>query len=168
MDMIKLRIPYEYIAPRCELRWHDALFGLQQELMDPRAAVKLAENALITSDVDCGPLFELAAREKLHEIDIVELTTALAQAEPGQSDETAKEKWLFLTLCWILEYNDEDSALKWVDEVYADFEYPDEIANLISYMPATPDEEGPRGRAGVMYRWRKFIASRSKYYRHLA
>ncbi len=42
MDIVRLRISYQFVRERTRVSWRDVRFGLVNELLDPQAPVELA------------------------------------------------------------------------------------------------------------------------------
>lgn len=73
-----------------------------------------------------------------------------------QPTEDRARLWLFLALAWLWEHRDNfDDPLEVIELLYADFGYPDEICDLVRYMPAAPG--GPTGRGAIEERWRSYL-----------
>lgn len=83
-------------------------------------------------------------------------------------DEPAERRarlWLFLALAYVLDRREQfEDPLGVVEDLYALFEYPDEIQGLIRYMPGPVGE--PMGVDAVMQRWASWVASVGQEYRH--
>jgi len=62
-------------------------------------------------------------------------------AREGTSESTTTRRWLYLVLAWLFEHRAGlDDPLQAVETVYAEFDYPEEIAKLVRYM-ATDDPD---------------------------
>jgi hypothetical protein len=63
-------------------------------------------------------------------------------------------------LAWLYERRDElPDPLACVDEVYADFDYPPQIARLVRYMPMDGPDLGSReaNERRMFERWREYL-----------
>ena len=156
MDIVRLRIPYSFIRVRTPVTWRDVRFGLTNDLIASRTAVDLAIER-ITDPVD--PLLVELAAEQVNEriLDIVE---RLAESEPYRSDSEIRDKWLYLVLAWLYEHRQDDpDPLQRVEEVYADFEYPERLAAFVRYMPTEGPDLGSReaNERRLMERWKGYL-----------
>lgn len=77
-------------------------------------------------------------------------------SEAGASQAPAARKWLYLQLKAAYERR-EDLAdpLAVVAEIYAEFDYPEEIAPFVHYMPVQAGQD--TGRPALMRRWREYL-----------
>lgn len=83
------------------------------------------------------------------------LMQKLVSNEDGQ--DSLMDTWLYLYLSWLYEHRDEfDDPLGLIEVLYADFEYPEDIAPIVRYMPLP---NGEIGGEDYMYKnWEKIIA----------
>ncbi len=83
-------------------------------------------------------------------------------------DEPAERRarlWLFLALAYVFDRREEfEDPLAVVEELYALFEYPDEIQGLVRYMSVPVGE--PAGVDAVMQRWARWVAYVGQEYWH--
>lgn len=64
------------------------------------------------------------------------LIRQLIDSETVEDNEYIKSKWLYLILRYVyIHKNEYTDFFQIIDNVYADFDYPCEISNMISYMP---------------------------------
>src|SRR5690348_12873453 len=130
--MLTMKIPYSYIKPRCQISWPDIEYGLRHQFIDGHVAIDLATEELAAvneTDSDIVALAGTALDE--HILEIVERLAARNQirASPQLSD-----KWLCIVLSWLYDHRDSvRDPLGVVEEVYAEFGYPRQIAGLIRY-----------------------------------
>lgn len=166
MDLIKLNITPTFIRERTHLTWREALFGIDNELLAPGAAVDFAADQLVVQD-DADPmLVELACLGSGEPTrDFVE---QLAAAEPQQDLDVTRSKWLYLVLAWLFEHKESyPDPLRSVEEVYADFGYPDAVASFVRYMPMDEPDLGSReaNERRLYERWRRYLESASGEFR---
>jgi hypothetical protein len=138
MDVVRLRIPYQFVRERTRMSWRDVRFGLVNQLLDARAPVELAVAQVGERAEPSVALLELAGAVKGEAA--FELVDHLANEEPPHSEDEIRDKWLYLVLAWLYEHRAEvPDPLQRVEEVYADFGYPEQLANFVRYLPM----EGP-------------------------
>jgi hypothetical protein len=140
------------------------LFGLEEQLLDPMAPGERAIEALLGEAPDAN-LIELA--ELTDRQDPRQLVERLAAGEQEQSLEEIRVKWLWLVLSWIFAHrNQYRDPLRKVEEVYADFGYPDRIAGFVRYMPSDVSSLAGReaNEARLYERWRNYIEEGARLY----
>lgn len=164
MDLIKLSIPAPFIEERVRLTWREVLFGIDNELIAPEAAVHFADDRIANQDPSMA-LLELSGLQKGESTRT--LVDRLANAEPPQNADEICNKWLYIALAWILEhraiYADPFEA---VEEVYADFGYPPRIAGFVRYMPTDEPDLGNRelNEQRMYEKWRRYLDEASAEY----
>jgi len=107
---------------------------------------------------DEGPdLLALAGVLKEDEGDIAKLVSALVAHVPGNSEQDARLTWMRILLAWAYEKRSSFSdPLGIVEQIYADFGYPDEIRHLIRYNP--PEDAGAEGgEDSLLRRWGEYV-----------
>lgn len=157
MELVRLRIPYAFIRDRVQLSWREILFGLTEELLDPAAPSLLAAD-LVGGDTEDATLIELAGLSPKEDSQPYVQTLAGRATDEPVPDGHAK--WLYLVLAWIFLHRDEYAdPLRAVEEVYADFGYPKQIANFVRYMPMEGPDLGSRKRneARLYDRWQHYL-----------
>jgi hypothetical protein len=129
-------IPWPFIRERTRLSWFDASVGYHQHWLGWSGAVELACDRLSEGE-DGALVVELAGVSKGEANRVGELLDKLASAEV--TDEAAsKAKWLYLNLAWLFENQDfVADPLEEVEGIYADFDYPEDVACFVRYMPVT-------------------------------
>ena len=153
-----MRIPYRFIRDRTRLSWRDIRFGLRNELLDPEAPAALATDRVGELEESPAVLLELAVVSENEPM--MELVERLAECEPQRSEDEIRRKWLYLVLAWIYEHRHEHSdPLQRVEEVYADFGYPEEVASFVRYMPMVGPDLGSReaNERRLFERWKQYI-----------
>ena len=158
MDIVRLRIPYGFIRDRARMSWREVRFGLVSELLDPEAPIKLATEQAAELEHPSADLVDLAGADKNEPT--LELVERLADGEPQRLDSDIRDKWLYLVLAWT--YEDRDGyldPLQRVEEVYADFGYPEQIAKFGRYMPMDGPDLGSRdaNERRLFQRWKCYI-----------
>ena len=166
MDIVRLRIPHEFIRGRTRLSWRDVHFGLSNELLDPVACVDLAVEQVAKLEHPSAALLDLAGAGS--DAPTLRLVEGLADVEPMGNEKEIRDKWLYLALSWIYEHRDDyPDPLQRVEEVYADFGYPEEVAKFVRYMPMDGPDPGSREAAEqrLFERWKHYIDETEPSYR---
>ena len=79
----------------------------------------------------------------------------------------AEAKWLYVLLSWIYENrSDFDDALQAVEQVYADFDYPQSIESFVRYMPSDEPSLGSieKDTERLYKKWDSYLSSQSETY----
>ena len=135
MDIVRLRITYDFLRPSIPLSWSDVPFGLDQELLDPKVPIQLAKEQIGDSVPSASTVLALAGLQAGEAAR--SYVERLAASEPQVSVEQLHEKWLCLVLAWLFEQRKSyQDPLQMVECVYADFGYPRGIAEFVRYMPS--------------------------------
>ncbi len=165
MDVVRLGIPYQFACERTRLTWRDVRFGLVNELLDPQAPVELAVAQVGERAEPSAALLELAGAGKNEPT--FGLVEQLANEEPPRSEDEIRGKWLYLVLAWFYEHRAEvPDPLQRVEEVYADFGYPKQIANFVRYMPMEGPDLGSReaNERRLFERWKRYLEEVARTY----
>lgn len=158
MDLVRLCIPYAFIRKRTNVSWRDIHFGLVNQLLAPDAPIALAVDQVDELADPPAALLDLAGAGKNQPT--LELVERLAEGEPGHSDDEIRSKWLYLVLAWLYEHRHEDSdPLQRIEEVYADFGYPEQLAGFVRYMPMAGPDLGSReaNERRLFERWKQYV-----------
>ncbi|HJQ35809.1 MAG TPA: DUF2247 family protein [Thermoanaerobaculia bacterium] len=152
------KIPSTFIRRRCHLTWHEVEFGLQNGWLTDDAAIDLAIDRVTAGDesADVVALASVLPHEKDKAPQIIR---RLAERDP----ECSNEKWLFLLLAWLYEHRDSiDEPLAVVEQLYADFDYPEAMAGFVRYMP--PQDPARVGEPYLLDAWRRFLDTVGRNY----
>jgi hypothetical protein len=129
-------IPWAFIRELTRLSWQDAAFGYHQQWFAWSDAVELACDYLLQGD-DSAAVVELAGVSKVEAHFVGEMLDRLEKISVQDHQATTAEKWLYLHLAWLYERRSAvDDPLEEVEEIYAEFGYPDDMAPFVRYMPA--------------------------------
>ena len=158
-----------FLLNNANLTWSDILWGLRRCLVDWPILVEIAgiRVAAGSDDLLVNDLARLGNEGVWKARQIVE---QLAMRDEKAKDKDVRGKWLFLALLWSFETRRSiDDGLAKVEEIYADFDYPDEVRSFVRYMPAdaeylssvkTRDDALER----LMVEWRNYLeASRQRF-----
>lgn len=99
-----------------------------------------------------------------------DLAEELASQKRSLSEEVIRKIWLYLILRWLFE-NRERAAdpFALVDELYSDFDYPDEIAPFVRYMPPEDGYDPSKHSETENYdhmlqQWRDYLIAAEKQF----
>ena len=126
------------------LNWKELLYGFEHGFIDEKGVSEFACEALTKkSQQEAIELASLLPQENYLASNLLQ---SLADKDLSPETDTTKP-WIFLLLSFLLEHqaNYED-PLEIVEELYADFDYPEEIIPLVRYMPPPEGVEGSEER----------------------
>lgn len=129
-DMNALDIPFSFARDiGIDLSWADVLEAYRRKLLSPTFAQEMAAHKL---DVHSGELLlKLASSDKFDDAKSMVLRLAEEGGSPPQS-----ERILKLVVAYLRKIETrKNRLLDCIEEVYADFDYPDCIAGAVRYMP---------------------------------
>ncbi|OIR03695.1 hypothetical protein GALL_141120 [mine drainage metagenome] len=152
------KIPSEFVKQLVDLNWREIKFGLDHQLIDSAAAIDRATESLCRNEPAAKAEVELAGLS--HDEPVSELVDQLAQKEPEVGEEALREKWVYVVLAWLFENRSSfGSPLELVEEIYADFGYPREVAPFVRYMPMAGPDLGNREKneARLYDYWRDYL-----------
>lgn len=158
MDLVKLSISRAFIRERTRLTWREVLFGIESELLASGAAVELAGDELGAHDNPPEVLVELAGLGKGEPTQ--GLVEQLANASPKQDPGEIRGRWLYLVLGWTFEHKESyPDPLQTVEEVYADFGYPECMSAFVRYMPTHEPDLGSRelNERRLYENWQRYL-----------
>lgn len=129
-------LPPAFVLGETNLTWTEALWGYNRQIVLPVLLVELALKKCAEAQEGDPVEIRLAGLLRGERTEAPFLAAELAAKEGEQSSERIARKWLYLMLLWLHRNMSQfPKPLERVEEVYADFEYPLEIANFVYYMP---------------------------------
>lgn len=154
-------IPYSFIRERVDLSFSEALWGYDRQLLGWSSVVDLAVDKVAAGSNDAKEI-ELASLTKLEAHRVGDLLREIVKGSDTTSD-LAKRKWLYLVLARLFEKRQEvDSPSFEIELIYADFDYPAEMASFVGYMPTTDGYDRSRhtpeqNRARMVDKWKQYL-----------
>ena len=155
-----------FLLQNSTLTWNALQLGYERGYIGWAQIAEIAAyRASHEGDSVSAELMKLALidKESAHTVDL-ELHQ-LAASEIGTSVEASEQIWLFLQLAWLRSnVSNFDDPLGEVEKIYADFDYPENVADFVRYMPASTnydpashsfDENNQR----LFQMWDKYLAS---------
>ena len=152
-------IPLEFIRERHGLTWREVEVGIREQWLRRCDAVVIAI-ARVEGGNEDPDLLALAGVLKEDEGDVADLVSALVTRILGNSEQDARLSWMRILLAWVYEKRSGFSdPLGIVEQIYADFGYPDEIRHLVRYNP--PDDSSPEGgEDSLLRKWAEYVNGR--------
>ncbi len=136
-NMILYPIPAEFIEKKADLSWCDIKWGYENNLIGAEVAIKKAENIVLNGNYTKTEL-ELSFLIPSESNDILSFFNKLCRETNEEENSIIREKWLYILLSWLWKNRESfEDPLSEVENIYANFDYPAEIENFITYMPPT-------------------------------
>ena len=158
------RMSVDFIARHVDLLPSELAWGYRSGYVDDRDVVRLAE-LTITNGYSGSPALEelsLLLRDEIGRVP--DLVDRLTDAPTGVVPTPARV-WLFLVLSLAWEQRqDSADAFAGLEEIYADFDYPEEMEGFVPFLPAPAGREP--GRAALEMRWSAYLADRRHEFAH--
>ncbi|WP_429434308.1 DUF2247 family protein [Pseudomonas sp. BS3782 TE3695] len=124
------------------LNWKEPLYGFEHGFIDEKGV----------SEYTCKTLTEKSSQEAIELASLLpqenylasDLLQSLADKDLSPVTDTTKP-WILLLLSFLLEHQEDyEDPLEIVEELYANFDYPEEIASLVRYMPTPKESKDPK------------------------
>lgn len=141
--MKKFPVPYKFLCGRTDLSWSDVYWGFKAGWLEPSGVVDFAVDQIASPgysqlEVELAGLLPCELYEVPFILEKMRDSGELSEESSGDP----KRKWLILLLHWFYEHRaDLPDPLGIVEEVYAEFDYPDEMDGIVRYMQF---EGGPK------------------------
>ncbi len=161
MEQVQISIPYSFIRQRAQLTWSDVQFGIEQGLLPGQDVAGLAADQMERGTHD-ELVVELAG--SAHDEPVLERVQRLASAEQSEDPLDVRRKWAYLALAWIFEHRAHyPDALDLVEKIYADLDYPEQVAPFVRYMPSDEPDLGSRERneQRLISKWADYLRAES-------
>ncbi|CAM3790086.1 DUF2247 family protein [Vibrio aquimaris] len=149
---------YSFTSSLATVSWREILVAVQKRFVSREFAIQAAMAELALLDEYPEQLLDLASLNKND--DIHPYIDELASIQPELDEEVILRKWLFLILAWVYENRECCSdPLGVVEQIYADFEYPESIVGFVRYMPTEEPDLGSseKNTARLLEKWSEFL-----------
>ena len=159
--MAKFKIPGSFVVDRVDLTTREVSYGKHWGWLGDSAIVQIYMNKMRAG----RPLLEveekwaLALSEEIQSGDLPDLSFE----DLGDSRELSAV-WIYLSLAWLHQSGlSEQQLFNIIEELYSDFEYPEEMEGFVRYMPPPPG--GKAGISGMTERLESFLSYSEDLYR---
>lgn len=130
--MLRSKVNFDRICDTIsDWTWNELKVGLEKSIISNSEIISYAVLALSDEMDQFDSVLELSIAE---EDEVEEMVFHLALKEEKQDLEMINSKWIFAIIYDAYIYLN-DEIYNVIEDVYIEFEYPEEISNLISYMP---------------------------------
>jgi hypothetical protein len=134
-----MNIPFSFLSRlRTKPSWTEIAYGFNRGLISSRTVIEYATDRCAAVDEPSADEFLLASSSR--DDSIADIVHRLASQEP-LDDRDLQVRWASIILAWLYEHRAEiDDLLGVIEEIYANYDYPEELARFVRYMPTdTPD-----------------------------
>jgi hypothetical protein len=152
-DLVKFTIPPGFALRRVLPTEAELAYGFLHDWIGLSGAVEIARARIDSGSGASSALEKLAVLDDDDVVAGASLLTSMA-GKPVPND--AWRIWLFLSLAWVFEHRETlHDPLGLVEMLYADFDYPREVASFVRYMPPPPGEDV--GVEALCHRWSDYL-----------
>lgn len=112
-------------------KWSELKYGLCREYISIKDVISYA-NEILSNDV---PYMEIIIQLLIADDEEVDdILEKLVSCEESPSEDNIKSKWIFVFIYHAFTYS-KDKIFDIIEDVYEEFDYTEEISNLVPYMP---------------------------------
>ncbi len=130
--MLKSKVNFNNISDVIsKWKWSELKVGLEKSIISNSDIISYATLILSDDLEQFDRVLELSIAE---EDEVEEVLLKLVLNEDIQNLETINSKWIF-AIIYDAYIHLKDKVYDVIEDVYTEFEYPEEISNLIGYMP---------------------------------
>ena len=158
MNEIHFKLTYKFVSNRVNLLWSDIAYAINRNILPQDSAIEHAIIKISQSKDYNQVLFDLASLFKGESVQ--PYLNELVRLEKYHDEKSINEKWLYLILAWIFENKDSYvDPLGVVEQVYADFDYPKEVATFVRYMPTeeVPLDTKEMNESRLYKKWEEYL-----------
>lgn len=166
MNYMVSLLTYSFVSSLVKLTWPEILEAIHKQFVPRNFAIDHAMAELAILDDYPQDLVDLASLNKDDDVH-PHIDNLADMGEPLEKNEF-NLKWMYLVLAWV--YKNKDSypdPLAIVEQVYADFDYPDNISGFVRYMPSDEPDLGSleKNQARLYEKWEKFLDEQRAIYK---
>jgi len=144
LNPLSMVFTYEYVTNLVPLNWSDILFAIENNFLAHQTAIEHALETVQKNENVPEEVIELACmlqREAEFPYDVLQLVNRLATSQNSDNYSNSREKFLYVSLNWVYEHKgDYCNPIEVIDILCDDINYPNEVKNLISFMPTSESE----------------------------
>jgi len=170
MNSLSISFPYSFVKDSVNLNWYDIMFAIDNGFLPHSVAIEHALSQIEYDETYSQDVLDLACilpSEAVYPHSIHPYINKLANTVSKQEIEITEQKLLYLVLKWVFEHQaNYTEALKIVEIVYADFNYPKEISNFVRYMPMSQPDLGTieLNEERLYANWKIFLENQQRFF----
>ncbi|MCJ0906509.1 DUF2247 family protein [Rhodococcus sp. ARC_M6] len=159
--LVKFHIPADFVIEYAKLYSDELKWGYFNGWIDRRDAIAIMLHALVNGVRLSEDEERLAL---LLSVEAASVDDILEKIEFSSGEIESRRVWLYLALAWAFAHKDDFlDPFEVVECIYADFQYPSEIDNIIRYMPPRVGE-APGGIPGIEQAWESYVREMKEFY----
>jgi len=162
-NSLSIQLPYSYVKEAVKLNWHDVLFAIETGYLSHLSAIEYAASELEEND-SCSQeiidLVSLSPDEAVYPQSIHPYIDELASFVSKNIKDKTPSKLMYVLLKWIFEQRDcYCDPLRVVEIIYDDFNFPQEMACFVRYMPMQQPDLGSQelNQKRLFNNWQDFL-----------
>lgn len=117
--------------------WQELLFGVKNNIIAIEDIVNYTNDTISEDNNDVDILMQILIADTDEVESIVE---KLALKEEEQCEDDIVSKWIF-TIIYFNYTTNKGTVFDEIDDIYCEFDYPEEISGLVSYMPKEDEDD---------------------------
>ena len=155
-------VPLNWIVSNATITWMDMVWAYENKILGVQMLRSFAEHSLKEEYSDL--IDRIVKMPMEFSENVGSIAKEIANNEGNSDYELIKRKWMYILLKYFYEKrNDLRDPLSYVEQIYADFDYPEEIESFVRYMPPkTADADSHfvvRGEGRLYLFWSDYIRS---------
>ncbi|EGO8079894.1 TPA: DUF2247 family protein [Enterococcus faecalis] len=126
---------FSFSQTKTNWSWQEILYGMENKIIARSDVINYATRILDEGILGFDWVLKIAIADEYE--DILPYIYELGNLEDSEDDSTIQDKWRYFILkeLYAKKSNYENFNEK-VEEIYADFDYPEDMAGFIGYMPS--------------------------------
>ncbi|EGO5827575.1 DUF2247 family protein [Enterococcus faecalis] len=126
---------FSFSQTKTNWSWQEILYGMENKIIARSDVINYATRILDEGMLGFDWVLKIAIADEYE--DILPYIYELGNLEDSEDDSTIQDKWRYFILkeLYAKKSNYENFNEK-VEEIYADFDYPEDMAGFIGYMPS--------------------------------
>lgn len=126
---------FSFSQTKTNWSWQEILYGMENKIIDRSDVINYATRILDEGILGFDWVLKIAIADEYE--DILPYIHEVINLEDSEDDSTIQNKWRYSILkeLYAKKSKYEDFNEK-VEEIYADFDYPEDMAGFIGYMPS--------------------------------
>ncbi|MGQ4599978.1 DUF2247 family protein [Nocardia sp. R6R-6] len=156
---VKFNIPALFVADWAKLTPGELRYGYEHEWLTSEDVVALALTSVIPAPTKMDVVEDLSLLLSDELYRVTDLMEKLADHD--------HRVWTYLALAWVHEHQEDfEDLFKMVDLIFADFAYPEEVGQFVTFIP--PPTGSMPGMLGLEQRWQCYLDENRGIYLHRA
>lgn len=135
-----LKVPSEFLSRLREpVDWVDLRYAYENQMVDERTLIDHACRMLSKTAYDLDKILSIASAREIDQIKpLIDQV-----AGPVEHAREQARKWAIILAAFISE-SDIPDKLEAIEDVYSSFDYPEELAKFVRYMPMSGPDLGSK------------------------